>query len=71
MCRPLNKHVKSDALLESACKSAELKLVRFQAKSGYQVQAVREQINLAINPLGSAESLNNSTKSDALKRAAS
>ena len=65
------KAIKRDALLESACKSAELNLVRFQAKSGYQVQAVREKIDLAINPLGSVESLNKSSKSDALKRAVS
>ena len=39
-----------DSLLENACKSAELKLVRFQAKSGYQVQTVREQIDFVLNP---------------------
>ena len=63
------KATNRDALLENACKSAELKLIRFQAKSGYQVQAVREHINLALNPLESAESLNKSSKLDALKRA--
>ncbi len=40
---------KRDAFLESACKSAELTLIRFRAKSGYQVQSVREQVERALH----------------------
>jgi len=58
------KAMSRDALLENACKSAGLKLVRFQAKSGYQVQAVREQIDLALYPPGSDYSLNELRQSD-------
>jgi len=58
------KAIKRDAVLESACKSSDLKLIRFQAKSGYQVQVVREKIALAINPLDSVESLNKSKHSE-------
>ncbi len=43
------KAIKRDSLLETACNSAELELIRFQAKSSYQVQAVREQIETALN----------------------
>lgn len=54
-----------DALLEVACNTAGLPLVRFQAKSGYQVQSVRSQIEAAINPRESGETLNKSSKQDA------
>lgn len=43
------KTITRDAILEKACKSAELKLIRFKAKATYPVQAVREQIELALN----------------------
>jgi len=46
-----------DALLENACESAKLKLIRFKAKSGYELPAIREQIELALNPPESGESL--------------
>lgn len=51
------KVINRDVLLENACKSAELILVRFQAKSGYQIEVVREQIDLALNPPVSADVL--------------
>lgn len=51
------KVIKRDSLLENACQSAELKLIRFQAKSGYQVQAVRETINSALMPCEHEKSL--------------
>ena len=38
-----------DLLLENACKSAELKFIRFQAKSGYQIKFVRQQIEMALS----------------------
>lgn len=62
------KAINRDALLEDACKSAEVKLIRFQAKSGYQVQTVRENIYLVLKPPESVGSLNKSSKPDALKR---
>jgi len=40
---------KRDSLLENACNTAELELIRFKAKSSYQVQAVREQIETSLN----------------------
>lgn len=43
------KAQKRDSLLENACSSAKLELIRFQAKSSYQVQAVREQIEASLN----------------------
>ncbi|MGI0119702.1 DUF2726 domain-containing protein [Zooshikella sp. RANM57] len=42
--------VKRDELINKACESAGLVLIRFKAKSGYQVQTVRDQIMLALNP---------------------
>ncbi|TDY03823.1 DUF2726 domain-containing protein [Thiohalophilus thiocyanatoxydans] len=39
-----------DSLLENACKSASLSLIRFQAKSNYQIQNVRDHIELVLNP---------------------
>jgi very-short-patch-repair endonuclease len=38
-----------DSFLENACKSASLTLVRFRAKSNYQIDNVRDQIELALN----------------------
>ena len=43
------KAQRRDSLLENACNSAELELIRFKAKSSYQVQAVREQIETSLN----------------------
>lgn len=43
------KSIKRDSLLENACNSANLKLIRFPAKSAYQIQAVREQIEISLN----------------------
>ena len=37
-----------DELLENACVSAKLKLIRFPVKSRYQVKAVREKIEKAL-----------------------
>ena len=45
------KAVARDRLLESACDSASLKLIRFAAKSGYQVQSVRDQLEAALSPV--------------------
>lgn len=45
------KAIARDLLLESACESAKLKLIRFPAKSSYQVQAVRESLKQALNPV--------------------
>lgn len=39
-----------DKFLESACESANLKLVRFPAKARYIVSEVREKIENTINP---------------------
>jgi hypothetical protein len=44
------KAVSRDALLNNVCKSASLKLVRFQARPSYQIQSIRDQVELAINP---------------------
>lgn len=44
------KSIARDALLESACASASLALVRFEAKVGYQVLEVREKIQSALSP---------------------
>lgn len=44
------KAVNRDALLNNACKSASLKLVRFQTRPSYQIQSIRDQVELAINP---------------------
>lgn len=57
---------KRDVLLESACDSAGLPLIRFQAKSGYQVQFIRTQIETTLNPPESGETLNKSSKRDAV-----
>jgi hypothetical protein len=57
---------KRDALLESACDSAGLPLIRFKAKSGYQAQSIYTQIEAALNPPESGESLNKSSKRDAV-----
>lgn len=62
---------KRDALLESACDSAGLPLIRFQAKSGYQVQSIRTQIESTLNSPESRESLNKSSKRDAVTGAPS
>jgi Protein of unknown function (DUF2726) len=43
------KSMARDALLEHACMSAGLTLVRFEAKWSYQVQAIREQIDTEVN----------------------
>lgn len=40
-----------DKFLESACKSADLKLIRFPAKASYNVTEVSEKIETTINPL--------------------
>jgi len=42
------KAIKRDALLENACSSADLKLIRFQAKSSYQINSVREKIEISL-----------------------
>lgn len=39
-----------DKFLESACESANLKLVRFPAKASYKVSEVSEKIENTINP---------------------
>ena len=62
---------KRDMLLENACDSAGLLLIRFKAKSGYQVQSIRAQIEEAFNPSESGESLNKSSKRDAVTGAPS
>ncbi|MGH1470421.1 MAG: DUF2726 domain-containing protein [Cellvibrionaceae bacterium] len=43
------KAIKRDTLLESACKSANLKLVRFKATSGYKMHIVRDKIDLVLS----------------------
>ena len=45
-----NKTKARDLLIESACKSAQLPLIRFQAKANYQIQSVKDQITTALNP---------------------
>lgn len=40
---------KRDLLLKNACNSAGLELIRFKAKSSYQIQAVREKIETSLN----------------------
>lgn len=52
------KAVSRDSLLDHACESANLKLIRFPAKSGYQVQALRAALEQALNPLIDPSSLN-------------
>ena len=47
-----------DSLLQNACSSANLILIRFQAKSGYQVTSIREQVHVALTPPETGESLN-------------
>lgn len=44
------KAIARDVLLESACESANLKIIRFPAKATYQVQAVRESLERALSP---------------------
>lgn len=44
------KAIARDALLENACESANLKLIRFPAKATYQVQAVRKSLERALSP---------------------
>ncbi len=39
-----------DALLASACSSAQLPLIRFAAQAGYQIDAIRNEVDLALNP---------------------
>ena len=39
-----------DAFLESACQSAGLALVRFPAQKSYQIPAVKEQVQSALEP---------------------
>jgi len=45
------KSVARDALLQKACESAKLKLIRFPAKANYQVPVVRANIEKALNPV--------------------
>lgn len=40
-----------DSLVDNACKTAGLELIRFPAKRAYQVQAVREKIEGTLNPI--------------------
>lgn len=42
------KTIRRDDFVNEACKSAGIKLIRFKAKSGYQVQDIRDVINTAI-----------------------
>lgn len=58
------KSISRDKLIESACSSAGLKLVRFSAKASYQVQVIRESINDTLNPQKVEESLNKALKVD-------
>ena len=55
---------KRDSLLEGACDSAGLPLIRFQAKAGYQLQSVRTQIETVLNPPESGETPNKALLSD-------
>lgn len=47
-----------DSILNSACESANLKLIRFPAKSGYQVQATRAVLEQALDSANEQASLN-------------
>jgi very-short-patch-repair endonuclease len=42
------KTIRRDDFVNEACKSAGIKLIRFKAKSGYQIQDIRDVINTAI-----------------------
>ena len=44
------KAIKRDRLIDSACKSADLKLIRFKAKRNYRVEDVRENIETDLTP---------------------
>ena len=50
--------IKRDRLIERACKSADLKLIRFKVKRNYRVEDVREQIEASLNPLVEIETVN-------------
>ncbi|PTN12708.1 uncharacterized protein DUF2726 [Nitrosomonas aestuarii] len=45
----LRKSVSRDLLINDVCKSANIKLIRFEAKSTYQIAFVREAINDVLN----------------------
>jgi very-short-patch-repair endonuclease len=42
------KIIRRDDFVNEVCRSAGIKLIRFKAKSGYQIQHVRDVINTAI-----------------------
>ncbi len=56
-----------DSFLEISCKSAELKLIRFEAKSNYQLSAICEKVDLALNSQIIETSLNKPNQQDARK----
>lgn len=57
------KAIKRDKLIESACKSADIKLIRFKAKRNYRVHDVSGSIETALNPsVGLDINTNNETK---------
>lgn len=39
-----------DDFIDNVCQAADLKLIRFEARSGYSTNEIRQQIEMALNP---------------------